>query len=261
MERILLAVSTLVFLAGVSYTAYTLSTGRHLPHRFNFWMLLFGFAVQSAFLYMRGQQIGRCPLTNFFEVLLFLSWATVLLFLIVGPTYRMSLMGAFAAPLALLLQILALLVGDKPPVAKPEMINPWIELHAALSVVSYGAFGLAAVASAMFLLQDGMLKSRRIQPIFYKLPPVGELSKTILRLLLVGVVLLGVGIAAGFAVGFLPDKSKLVAAIAAWGLYVCLLILRVLRPLSSRKFAVATLAAFALSLTGFLWIAKVAVHQ
>ncbi len=260
MQQILLAISTLLFLASIGYTAFALGAARHLPHRFNFWMLAAGFAAQSSFLYLRGLEIGRCPLTNLFEVLLFLSWATVLLYLIVGPAFHLSLMGAFAAPLALLLQILALLVGDRQPSTPPAVLNPWIETHAALSVISFGAFGLAAVAGAMFLLQDTMLKTRRIQPLFYKLPPIGELAKTILRLMIVGVILLGVGIVAGFAVGYLPEKSKLLAALAAWCLYAGLLLARALRPLSARKMAVASVAAFALSLGGFLWIAKVAVH-
>ena len=78
--------------------------------RLNFFAILTGFLCQTAFLYLRGQTVGRCPLTSLFEVLIFLSWSTVLFYLLIGPAYRLSLLGAFTSPLAFLFQVGALLL-------------------------------------------------------------------------------------------------------------------------------------------------------
>ena len=77
--------------------------------RFNFFAIGLGFIFQTAFLSIRGHQLERCPITNLFEVFIFLAWSVALIYMLVGPAYRLSLMGAFTAPLVLLLQGFALI--------------------------------------------------------------------------------------------------------------------------------------------------------
>jgi len=77
--------------------------------RFNFFAVGLGFIFQTAFLSVRGHELGRCPLTNLFEVFIFLAWSVAAIYMLVGPAYRLSLMGAFTAPLVVLLQGFALI--------------------------------------------------------------------------------------------------------------------------------------------------------
>ncbi len=254
MDRVLLAAATIQLLAAIGYTIYIIGAGKDLPVRFNFWMLLGAFAMQSAFLWLRGQELGRCPLTNFYEVFIFLSWAVVFFYLIVGTSLRVSLMGAFTGPLALLLLILALLAGDTPSRLPLPPPNPLVELHASTSVIAYGAFGLACVTGIMYFLQDNMLKTRRILPIFYKLPSVTQLTKVIDRLLWLGTLLLGVGILAGFALGYLPHKGKMLVAILVLGLYLLMLLARLFNGLNAKRLALAAIYGFLLSMGAFCWI-------
>jgi ABC-type transport system involved in cytochrome c biogenesis permease subunit len=103
MERLLLAISTFAFLSGFAYTMYTLGARSYRHTQFNFFANLFGFLCQTGFLYLRGQEVGRCPLTTLFDVLAFLCWSMVFFYLVIGPAYRLSLMGAFTAPLVCVL--------------------------------------------------------------------------------------------------------------------------------------------------------------
>src|SRR5437762_12224510 len=77
--------------------------------RLKFFAVGLGLIFQTAFLSIRGHALGRCPLTNLFEVFIFLAWSVALIYMLVGPTYRLSLMGAFTAPLVVLVQGLALI--------------------------------------------------------------------------------------------------------------------------------------------------------
>src|SRR6266705_4162177 len=104
MDRNLLIVSTFCFLAAVLRTAMELRSGVFRPMQFNFFSIGLGFIFQTAFLSMRGHALRRCPLTNLFEVLIFLCWSIALIYLLVGPGYRLSLMGAFTAPLIFIIQ-------------------------------------------------------------------------------------------------------------------------------------------------------------
>src|SRR3954447_17748213 len=150
MERQLLLGSTLCFLVAVVHTLATLRDGMFRPRRFNFIAIVLGFALQSAFLYVRGHALGRCPITNLFEVFVFLAWSLALIYLVIGPAYRLSLMGAFTAPLIFLIQFFALIAPIDQPHRARMPLNPWLETHASVSIVALGAFALACVAGLMY---------------------------------------------------------------------------------------------------------------
>lgn len=260
MDRLLLACSTLCFLLGFARVLFTLRVGRYQNSTLQFAIMLAGFVLQSGFLYVRGQQIGRCPLTNIFELLVFLSWATVLFYVVIGPAYRVSLLGAFTAPLAFALQALAFLAGADTPAARSTVpVNAWLEAHAAFSILAYGAFLLAALAGAMFVIQDRQLKSRRLGASFFQLPPIQALGVANARLLLAGFVLLSVGMLAGFGVGQSPSPYKLGWSIGVWLLYGSVLLLRWLRHLAPRRMALISIGAAGLAmltLSGITFIAE-----
>src|SRR5436190_9318512 len=153
MERQLLLGSTLCFLVAVAHTLATLREGVFHPRRFNFFAIALGFALQSAFLYVRGHALGRCPITNLFEVFIFLAWSVALIYLAIGPAYRLSLMGAFTAPLVLFIQGFALLAPVDIPHRMRVAVNPWLEFHASISMMAYGAFAFSCVAGVMYLVQ------------------------------------------------------------------------------------------------------------
>ena len=83
-------------------------------HGVNVAIMVVGFALHTLALYLRGQHLHRCPLTNLFEVQVFIAWSAVLFYLLIGPSYRVSFLGAFTAPLvlAVLLTVLLAPVDD-----------------------------------------------------------------------------------------------------------------------------------------------------
>jgi ABC-type transport system involved in cytochrome c biogenesis permease subunit len=182
-DRQFILLSTLCFLVAVAHTLATLRDGMFRPRRFNFIAIALGFLFQSAFLSMRGHDLGRCPITNLFEVFIFLAWSLALIYLAIGPAYRLSLMGAFTAPLVLLIQTFALLapVDVRHPVR--VAVNPWLEFHASISMIAYGAFALACVAGVMYLVQERQLKTHQLHSIFYHLPPLTNLFSATLCIL------------------------------------------------------------------------------
>ena len=61
-DRYLLIASTICFLAAVVHTIIELRAKVFRPMRFNFFAIALGFIFQTAFLWIRGQQLGRCPI-------------------------------------------------------------------------------------------------------------------------------------------------------------------------------------------------------
>jgi ABC-type uncharacterized transport system permease subunit len=242
----LLIASTFCFLLGFAYTMHALGARVYRPSRLNFFAILSGFIFQTLWLSQRGQQLGRCPLTNLFEVLIFLAWSMVLFYLVIGTSYRLSLLGVFTSPLVFLFQVGAMLMVRDIPSKVRGGPNPWLEVHAAVSVIAYGAFALASVAGVMFLVQERQLKTHQLTSIFHALPPIQDLATANGRLILAGFALLTIGLAAGFKMGNLAaHRGALYWSIGVWLLYGFILCARWWHRISGRRVAWLSVAAFA----------------
>jgi ABC-type uncharacterized transport system permease subunit len=161
-------------------------------------------------------------------------------------------MGAFTAPLVVLLQGFALLapIDIRHPVKMPAA--PWLEFHASISLVAYGAFALACIAGVMYLVQERQLKTHHLHSIFYHLPPLTDLFAAITRLLWLGFALYTLGIVSGFFTGHPLPRVQVGAAVGVWLLYAAILQGRHLRWLAPRRVAALCIIGFSAALT-LLW--------
>jgi HemX protein len=251
-DRTLLGISSVCFLAAVVRTIAALRAGVFRPGGFNFVAVGLGFIFQTAFLSVRGHALGRCPITNLFEVFIFLAWSIALIYMLIGPAYRLSLMGAFTAPLVFLIQTFALLapIDVRHPLKLPA--NPWLEFHASMSLVAYGAFALACIAGIMYLVQERQIKTHQLHSIFYHLPPLTDLFAAITRLLWWGFALYTLGLVSGFFVGQPLPWAQVICAIGIWILYAAILQGRHLRRLAPKRVAALCIVGFTAALT-LLW--------
>lgn len=260
MDRWLLVLSTVFFFAAVVRTVIALRARVFRWSRFTFATIAIGFGLQTAFLSVRGHAVGRCPITNLFEVFIFLAWSVALIYILVGPAYRLSLMGAFTAPVVFLLQLFALLAPIDTPHPSRMAPNPWLEFHASISIIAYGAFALACVAGIMYLLQERQLKTHELRSIFYHLPPLPTLFSAMTRLLWFGFALYTAGLVSGFLTGEPLPRTKIVLAVAIWILYGGILQGRYLRSITPRHIAALCVVAFAAALS-LLWSIEFVAHH
>lgn len=221
------------------------------------WWMVAVMLCQLGYLGIRGEMRAACPLRGIAEISVFLAWSLTLFYLLVGPVFRISLLGVFTAPAVALFQGFALLTGklDSHP-AKVLNTNFWGETHSATSVLAYGALALAAVAGVMFLVLDRQLKEHHLKGgLFRNLPPVRELLVSLERLLWLGMVLLTAGVVAGL---LMPHGAgamgHLIAAICVWTGYVALMVTKRIRGLTGRKFALGAVVIFVLSLGVFAFV-------
>jgi ABC-type uncharacterized transport system permease subunit len=234
-----------------AYSAYSLVTGKFMAPRLTFGLISAGFVCQTLFLVDRGHQIGRCPITNFFELLVFLGWSMILIYLLIGSSYRLSLLGVITAPFVSVLNIWALLSSDHPLRTGHQAVNPWLEAHTSFSIVACGAFALAGVAGLMYLFQERQLKTRKPGSIFFRLPPITTLTIANSRLLWVGFVLFTVGLGSGFFIGQEVDWRKVAWSVLVWALYGGILLGRLRHTMGAKWIATLSIIAFSLLLSVF----------
>jgi len=239
----LVLISTLGYLLALGLTLLRLLKRREPLHGTNFLIILGSWLLQSTALWSIGMEAGSCPIRNPFEVLQFVSWSIVLLYLFTGQVFRLSLFGSGSAALAAIIGLLAFLIPNGRSLSNYSHLggDPRIEAHAAIALFSYGIFGLLAVLSALYLLQDNGLKTKRYAGIFRFLPSIMEMDTVLFRLLIMACVVYTTSILIGtlYWVEHMEQVSlvKLVFTLALWLAYWITLVLRALNRLFGTRLA------------------------
>lgn len=214
-----------------------------------------GYLLQTWGLYLRGQATLGCPLGNLFELFQFTAWSATTLFFVVGTTFRLSMLGYFTASLTAALTLVSLSLPAWDATRNTTLMagRPWVSLHAGLALFSYGVFALLALTSAMFLLRDHSLKSKRLCRWCTFLPSIRELDHIGGRLLTVGLGLLVAALAVGGMYWRLADAAvghtKLLATVAVGVAYTILWAGRRRGRLTGRQLAWWSIGLFLLALT------------
>ena len=252
-DRSWLCLASVCYLAGLLLGTAALLRDRRQPRLTIYALIAAGFLLQTLGLYLRGLAVKGCPIGNLFEIFQFTAWSAISLYLVVGPTFRLSLLGYFTSCLSTVLTLVSLAVPAWDATRQVAAFggHAWVEFHAALALFSYGVFALLALTSGMYLLQTYSLKNKHLHGLFSFLPSILELDLISVRLLVVGVVLMTWSLGIG-AFHWLQDLSsvdtpKLVTA-GVWLAYLAALILRLRSKLVSQRLAWACVALFALAL-------------
>lgn len=252
-DRSWLCLASVCYLAGLLLGTAALLRDRRQPRLTIYALIAAGFLLQTLGLYLRGLAVKGCPIGNLFEIFQFTAWSAISLYLVVGPTFRLSLLGYFTSCLSTVLTLVSLAVPAWDATRQVAAFggHAWVEFHAALALFSYGVFALLALTSGMYLLQTYSLKNKHLHGLFSFLPSILELDLISVRLLVVGVVLmtwsLGIGSFHWLQDLASVDTPKLVTA-GVWLAYLAALILRLRGKLVSQRLAWACVALFALAL-------------
>ena len=228
-------------------------------------IIALGYVFQLAGLYVRGRAVGGCPLGNTFEIFQFTAWSAITLYLLVGVTFRLSLLGYFTAALAAALTLMSLAIPAWDATRRAHIFggNAWIELHAALALFSYGVFALFALTSAMFLLRNYSLKTKHPGGLFSFLPSINELDHISVRLLVAGVSIMTASLAVGGAYWVRDvhtvNLTKLFVTMIIWAAYAIALALRLRGLLLAKKFSWTGVLLFGAALLS-LWPVDASRH-
>ena len=252
-DRSWLWVAAGFYLAGFLLGTWSLVRGGRPSGSVNYVLILAGYAFQLVGLGLRGRAVGGCPLGNTLEFFQFTAWSATTLYLVIGVTFRTSLLGYFASCLAAALTLISLAIPAWDATRRAHIFgtNTWIEFHAALAVFSYGVFGLLALTSLMFLLRNYSLKSKRLGGWFSFLPSILDLDHISVRLLGAGLALLTLSLAVGSVYWLRAPGTVTISKLLTFGLwaaYATTLGLRLGGYLLSKRFAWTSLLLFAAAL-------------
>lgn len=221
-----------------------------------------GAGVVAHVAYLAARTLGGVPLevTGMYESLSLLALAMVITFLITARRFQVTVLGAFLAPITLIALLGASVAASSGPVpgAVRQALLP---LHIGANVLGIAAFALASVAAVAYLIQERLLRAKKVMGMFQRLPPLDRLDFLGFRALLVGFALLSVGFITGAfwivrgADGGITISPAQIFGALAWLIFAAVLVLRSVAGWRGRRAAVGTIVGFActaIALAGYV---------
>lgn len=239
------------FLSSIFYYINTKKTGKTYGKIASSFAVT-GLVTNTIVLLLRVMLTGQGPFSNSVEFLSLLSWLCVLFYLAFEFKFKTKspgfLMMFFAGLLVLFIAIVMprglIMVNSQPPVLK----SIWLSSHVFTAVLAYGAFALAAVVSASYLLYSRKnFKEFNVENAVYGIIVFGFIALTV-------TIVLG-AIWAEQAWGrYWSWDPKEIWSLITWGIYALYFHFRNSREWSDKMMAVFAVGGFIIVLFTFFGV-------
>jgi HemX protein len=207
-----------------------------------------GVLAHVAGLFDYALRVGQLPLTGLGPSLSFAGLVLAATLLIVEIAARDVSLTLVAAPLAAIPTACANLIGLIPGIEPAGARGAWLVAHIALSFLGIAAFGTAAAAGCMYLVERRELKSRRFGAIFRFFPPLATLDRVNHVAAIAGWLglTLGVVLAVTYSLAYRElSVLKVVWAMGAWLAVSGIAVGRVVGGWQARRAAIYSSVSFA----------------
>jgi ABC-type uncharacterized transport system permease subunit len=204
-----------------------------------------GVVLHAAHIVVSSLVWHVCPVEGVHFALSVVSMLACVVYLAMRLRFRIDVVGAFVAPLALTFLLASYFVPKEPPFR--DTVLPF---HVAANLLGVALFTLAFAAAVAYLVQERRLKSKKLEGVFQRLPPLDALDRAEHRFLLAGFPLLTIGILTGtlwahhVEAGSRADIARAAFGYISWLLFAGVLLLRAAAGWRGRRAAYGTIAGF-----------------
>jgi cytochrome c-type biogenesis protein CcsB len=260
MNIYLFQATLILYLCGtIAYLIYLIFTHERAAWAGRY-LLGLGFISHCLTFILRFIEAGHTPVVNLHESLSFFAWIIIGFFLLMRSQYKVETLGAFVSPLALLLIIWAAALPKAIPILPPALKSTWLPIHVTFAFVGDAIFAIAFCAGVIYLIQEGLVKSKRAGGLSQRLPSLEVLDEINYRALTIGFPLLTIGIITGavwaeYAWGsYWSWDPKETWSLITWLLYAALLHQRLRVGWRGKKAAIMAIVGFGAVLFTFLGV-------
>lgn len=233
----------------VGYIAYVFLQKRQI-HKIASFVLWGGFISQTVLLISRYIETGHIPVHNLHETLLFFAWSIAGVFLFFQLKYQLMVLGAFVAPMATLLVLVALMLPCKPTPGDPILKSIWLALHVVTIFAGNASFAVAFGLAVIYLIQERQIKEKKTGFFYRRLPSLNRIDSYGYAGIVVGFSMLTIGIITGAIYAQLvwgwywSWDPKEVWSLITWLIYAALLHERLAAGWRGRKAAIMAIIGF-----------------
>ncbi len=211
-----------------------------------------GAILHAAHICVASLVLRVCPVEGVHFPMSVAAMAMCVAYVLARRRLNMEVAGAFIAPLALTSLLASKFVGGG---AEPgaRIKSAMLPFHVASNLFGVALFTLASSAATLYLIQEHLLKKKRIDGVFRRLPPLDVLDRAEHRFLLAGFPLLTIGIVTGtlwarrVEMGAPSEVLRAAFGYVTWLVIAGVLFLRAAAGWRGRRAAYGTLAGFGLA--------------
>ncbi|MEI2388611.1 cytochrome c biogenesis protein [Priestia megaterium] len=157
-----------------------------------FWLLSIVWVLQTAFLILRMFETGRFPILTVSEGLYFYAWVLITLSLVINRLFRVDFMVFFTNVIGFLIMAIHTFapLETYTAVQSERLVSELLIIHITMAILSYGAFSVSFVFSALYLVQYNLLKKKKWGKRLLRIEDLTKLDYMSYVLILIGVPLL-----------------------------------------------------------------------
>ncbi|MBU8879587.1 cytochrome c biogenesis protein CcsA [Bacillus sp. FJAT-29790] len=240
-----------------------LTTNRK-ANRTAFWLLAFVWGLQTVFLFLYMIKTGRFPVLTIFEGLYFYAWVLITLSLGINRLLRVDFIVFFTNVLGFIIMAIHTFapVQYESNVMAQQLISELLLIHITVAILSYGAFSLSFVFSALYLIQYDLLKRKKWGKRLLRLADLSKLQQMSYVLNVIGVPMLIISLILGTQWAYIKVPQmiwydpKVIGSFIVLAVYSIYLYLKVSKGLTGKKLAYWNVASFLIVLINFFLFGK-----
>ena len=235
------------FLAGITWPRAAATTS---SPRIALVLVAIGTVLHAGHIVVSSLVLHVCPVEGMHFAMSVLSMFACVAYLAMRRRWRIDVVGAFVAPVALTFLLASRFVAADVGEPSTRVKSAILPLHVTVNLLGDGLFTLAFAAAVAYLVQEKQLKKKHLTGIFQRLPPLDALDKAEHRFLLAGFPLLTIGILTGtiwarrVELGSAADLTRAAFGYVTWILFASVLLLRAAWGWRGRRAAYGTIAGF-----------------
>lgn len=166
--------------------------------RLAFFSAACGLAANTAIIALIAAATHRLPFPGMLGSLTFLAWAMAAIYLLMRGRYRISALGVYVCIAAAgIVAFAAGIPADLSAAANPVLRSRWSGIHITSCIIGYAALSLAFGAALAYMLQEWLLKRKRLGALHKTLPPLDVTDRVAYKMASLGFALLTLGIITG----------------------------------------------------------------
>jgi cytochrome c-type biogenesis protein CcsB len=232
-------------------------------------VLLAGVGIETAAILLRWYEsyqlgIGRAPLTNLYESLVFFALTIAIVYLIMERKFGIKTAGAFVTPFPFLIMAYASLNPNEIQPLVPALQSNWLISHVVTCFIGYAAFAVSFGVSFLYLFkvraERGPVKLKKGDTLLAYLPESDLLDEVGYKTIAIGFPLLTIGIITGafwanVAWGtYWSWDPKETWSLIVWLIYAAYLHARITRGWRGKRAALLSIVGFSATLFCYLGV-------
>jgi ABC-type uncharacterized transport system permease subunit len=228
-------------------------------------ILLLGLVLQFVYIGLDLISLGNFLFDSLAGLFLFLSFFTILIFIILEYKFPNQIFKIIFPPVAVFFLILSITISDQAIIVRefldksPGFGRLMLMIHASSAMLGYLLFGVACLTSMFYLYQENMIKSKRLILHSLKVPSLGFLDKLNYKVIAIGFLFLSVGLLLGINMkviatgGQIEISLRQILPVATWLIYAFFLIDRFINGLRGKITPLWAITGFFAAVTSFFY--------